>query len=111
MGLYLLNTSVDAVDPNPQQIFEDLTINDQESIAELIVETILGYENAIDEYDDIDPGEHNFNKGLDINLFFSSCFQNSSLNVAIWLIKPVCHNYVDRVINYHGNVDPPPPKS
>ena len=42
MGLYLLNISVDTADPNPEHIPEDLSINDQESIVEIVVEKILG---------------------------------------------------------------------
>ncbi len=59
MGLYLLNISVDSPDPNPESIPEDLSINDQESIIEIVLEKILGYEDAIEEYDDNDTEDHN----------------------------------------------------
>ena len=49
MGIYLLNISVDTKDPHPEYIPEDLSINDQESIVEIVVEKILGFENAIQE--------------------------------------------------------------
>jgi hypothetical protein len=49
-----INICVDAADPNPQYIPENLEINDQESIIELIFENVLGYENFIQEYDDED---------------------------------------------------------
>ncbi|MFD1551039.1 hypothetical protein DNU06_04440 [Putridiphycobacter roseus] len=67
MALYLLNISVDTADLNPQSVPEDLSINDQESIVEIILEKILGYENAIEEYDDNDKeGQHkNSNVKLD----------------------------------------------
>ncbi len=68
MGLYLLNISVDTADPNPEHIPEDLSINDQESIIEIVVEKILGYENAIEEYDDNDTEEHNKNTNVKIDL-------------------------------------------
>lgn len=58
MGLYLLNISVDAVDPYPDYIPEDLSVNDQESIVEIVVEEILGYEDAIDEFDEHDNEDH-----------------------------------------------------
>ncbi len=54
MGLYLLNISVDSSDQNLNSIPEDLSINDQESIIEIIIEKVLGFENAIEEYDDHD---------------------------------------------------------
>ncbi len=68
MGLYLLNISVDTADPNPEHIPEDLSINDQESIVEIVVEKILGYENAIEEYDDNDTEEHNKKTNVKIDL-------------------------------------------
>lgn len=68
MGLYLLNISVDTADPNPGHIPEDLSINDQESIIEIVVEKILGYENAIKEYDDNDTEEHNNKTNVKIDL-------------------------------------------
>lgn len=68
MSFYLLNISVDVADPNPQHIAEDLTYNDQESIIELFVEQVLGYENAINEYDEHDHENHNKKKNVTIDL-------------------------------------------
>lgn len=68
MGIYLLNISVDIADPNPEYIPEDLSINDQESIVEIIVEQVLGYEDAIKEYDDNDSEDHNRKTNLKIEL-------------------------------------------
>ena len=59
MSLYLLNISVDSPDYFSNSISEDLSFNDQESIVEIVVEQVLGYENAIKEYDDNDTEEHN----------------------------------------------------
>ena len=58
IGLHLLNVSVDTADPNPEYIPEDLSINDQESIIEIVLEKVLGYEDAIKEYDDQDTEDH-----------------------------------------------------
>ncbi len=68
MGLYLLNISVDVSDPNPQFVPEDLSINDQESIVEMIVEKVLGYENAIEEHDDHDTEDQNEKKNVKVDL-------------------------------------------
>ncbi len=68
MGLYLLNISVDAADPYPEHIPEDLSFNDQESLIEIFVEKILGYEDAIKEYDDHDKEDHNKNTNVKIDL-------------------------------------------
>lgn len=64
MGLYLLNISVDTADPNPEHIPEDLSINDQESIVEFVVEKVLGFEDVIKEYDDHDTGGHSKKKNV-----------------------------------------------
>lgn len=54
MALYLLNCSVDTSDIRPNYLAEDLTINDQETFIEIIVEKVLGFENAIPENEDCD---------------------------------------------------------
>jgi hypothetical protein len=68
MGLYLLNISVDTSDPNPEHIPEDLSINDQESIIEIVLEKVLGYEDAIKEFDDHDTEDHNKKTNVKIDL-------------------------------------------
>ncbi len=68
MALYLLNLSVDPPNPHPTHIPEDLSINKQESIIEIVVEKILGYENAIKEYDDHDTENNNKKKNVKIDL-------------------------------------------
>lgn len=69
MGLFFLNISVDTADFNPEYFSEDLTINDQESIIEIVVEGILGYEDAIKEHEDHDRAEHNCKVNFKIDLF------------------------------------------
>jgi len=54
MALYLLNCSVDTSAIFQNNIPENLTFNEQESILELIIEKGLGFENAIPENDDCD---------------------------------------------------------
>ncbi|WP_339878576.1 hypothetical protein [uncultured Algoriphagus sp.] len=74
MGLYLFNLSVDTSDPNPRHIPEDLSINDQESMVELVAEQILGMEDAFEEFDDTDSEDQTSKKNLkpDFLKFFSS---------------------------------------
>ncbi|WP_090245690.1 hypothetical protein [Lishizhenia tianjinensis] len=50
----MINISVDSKDPNAFRVHEDTSINDQESLLEIFVEKILGFENAFAEYDDQD---------------------------------------------------------
>ena len=68
MSLFLLNISVDTADFNPNFISEDLSLNDQESIIEIIVEQVLGYEDAFMEYDDNDREDHHKKTNLKIEL-------------------------------------------
>lgn len=68
MGLYFLNISVDTVDAYPNHIPEDLSFNDQESIVEIVLEQVLGYENAIAEYDDNDTEDHTKKGNFKIDL-------------------------------------------
>ena len=64
MSFYLLNLSVDAVDTTPIYLSEDIRINDQESIIELLIEKVLGYDHAIPESENGDSDEKNDKKGL-----------------------------------------------
>ena len=54
MAIYFLNCSIDAPDIQILSQQENLKFNDQESIVELLVEKVLGFENAIIEQDDVD---------------------------------------------------------
>ncbi len=56
--LHLINISVNVSNINQPFIPEDLTINNQESIIEIVVEQVLGYEDAFKEYDDNDSEDH-----------------------------------------------------
>ena len=58
LALYLLNCSIDTSDLYHDEAQENLTINHQESVAELIIEKILGFESAIPESDDSDSGDN-----------------------------------------------------
>ncbi len=67
MGLYLLNLSVDTIEHAPSSLPQNMSVNDQESIVELLVEKVLGYEDAIKEVDDNDREEHNEKKNTKID--------------------------------------------
>jgi hypothetical protein len=110
MGLYLLNISVDTADPNPEHIPENLSINDQESIVEIVVEKILGYENAIKEYDDHDTEDHNKKANVKIDLTTHSIVDNAlnqSFSETTRHKFPVHNTYLT---NGFQKLDIPPPK-
>lgn len=109
LGLYLLNTSVDFEDLNPEYIAEDLTINDQESILEIILEKILGYENAIHEYDDYDSDESKKQSSVKFEIKI-----NSGNNIPICLTgKRVSDHYYyldSHLSKGHYKLHTPPPE-
>lgn len=72
LGLYFLNISVDTADLSPRHLPEDLSFNDQESVIEIIVEQVLGFQDAIKEYDDNDTEDHNTKTNLKIDWVVSS---------------------------------------
>lgn len=70
MALYILNCSVDTKDINPNYIPENLAINDQETLLEIVIEKVLGFENAIPEYDDTDSENNSLVKKTIAIAFF-----------------------------------------
>lgn len=95
MAIHLLNLSVDAPDLTPSYIAEDLMINDQESVMELIAETVLGFEDAFPEYDDNDGNEIREKTGK-LSLICPVC-----LNETVLLHKsPMVSKYGDYTFAY-----------
>lgn len=57
MALHIFNLSIDAPDAQPESIAEDLSVNDIESVTELVLEKLLMIENAIPESDEKDTDD------------------------------------------------------
>ncbi|MCG8308509.1 MAG: hypothetical protein MI975_14040 [Cytophagales bacterium] len=110
MGLYLLNISVDTADPNPEYIPEDLSFNDQESIVEIIIEKVLGFEDAIKEYDDHDTADHNKKKNVKIDLLVYTAKTNNYSHNQLIERKKFYPYYEARLINGFLEIASPPPK-
>lgn len=110
MGLYLLNISVDTVDPNPDHIPEDLSFNDQESIIEIVLEKVLGYEDAIKEYDDHDTEEHNKQKNIKVDLLVHVIKVDKFNHNLIDERKNLYPDYEARLTKGFNKLDSPPPK-
>ena len=94
MSLYLLNISVDSPDRYPDYIPEDLSINDQESIIEILVEKVLGYGDVFKEYDDPDKEDHNSGSSLKIKLTVHQSDHYYSRNHLLMSKKKKLHGYV-----------------
>ena len=70
LSLVIFNLSIDIPDPHSDAVSEDLTVNDIESISELVIEKLLGFENAFVEYDDHDlEDEGGFCKKVDFKFY------------------------------------------
>lgn len=111
MGLYLLNISVDAPDCYIDGIPEDLSYNDQESLLEMIVEQVLGFEDAFKEYDDIDHQDHSKNnkkQNIDFNYQNILSF-NINQQTELSNLKFDYYQFIYN--NVFLNIDTPPPKA
>lgn len=110
MGVYLLNISVDTVDPTPEYIAEDLSFNDQESIVEIVVEKFLGYTNLIKEYDDHDTEDHNKEKNTEVDLLTPLALANKKNDQHFTEKKPLFSFYNNHLADGFIEIDSPPPK-
>lgn len=111
MGLYILNLSADTADPESQHIAEDLSINDQESMVEVLVETVLGFEDTFDEFDDPDGEDHNKKTTQKIDLVLHNPADQKQLTNTSYLAE---NKFLDpRVVLTLGfyQLDYPPPNS
>ena len=112
MAMYLLNICVDLPDQLPSNIPEDLSFNDQESMIEIFIEQVLGYEDAIPEHDDNDPSQKTTiksNTALDTFVlpFLKSKFDN-------WAVKARRQNnsfYLAHIPACYLEIHSPPPES
>lgn len=111
MGLYLLNISVDTADHNPRHIPEDLTFNDQESIIEIVVEKILGFEDAIVEYDDHDPEDHNNKTNVKLDQVVQQTGDSVKKRSSAELRSQKFPDYSTCLTNGFQKLDIPPPKA
>jgi hypothetical protein len=110
MGIYLLNISVDTADPYPDYIPEDLSYNDQESIVEIIIEKVLGFENAIEEYDDRDSEDHNKKKNVKIDFLVYESNKTESIIKYLKNKKQLFIRSKDQLTSGFKEIDSPPPK-
>lgn len=110
MGLHLLNISVDSADPEPEHVPEDLSFNDQESIVEIVLEKILGYEDAIEEYDDHDTEDHHKKTKTQIDLITQYMADSDILQSSMPTQKQKFSSYITYISTGFCQLDTPPPK-
>ncbi len=110
MALYFLNISVDTTDRHPNFIPENLSINDQESIIEIVVEKVLGYEDAIKEYDDHDEEDHTYKANFKIDILNLQSFTDDSTLAFVEIISKKYPSHSFSLTNGHYKLKTPPPK-
>lgn len=110
MCFYMLNLSVDAPDPIQHNSTQDLSFNDQESIIELLVEKVLGFESAIVEFDDNDTShEQRQKKNLSLDFFvLDNLFSKIEHNFALKSNQHALAIAEDFKIRYSEVYSPPP---
>jgi hypothetical protein len=111
MAGYLLNISVDTPDGTPKGVSEDLSINDQESLIEIVLEQVMGFENALAEFDDPDADDQHKKKESK-SVFFSMSISANDLVI----FKPYskARYLITNQPDYpeeRSDLDSPPPKS
>ena len=108
LGIYFLNISVDISEP--ASIPEDLSFNDQESIVEIVVEKILGFENAFEEYDDHDTEDHNTNSQVQIDLVVPFLNNPQTTYLMVGTKKKQLLDFDPLLRSGFPKIDTPPPK-
>lgn len=109
-ALFLLNVSIDSPDTYHQTVHEDLAFNDQETIIELVVEKILGYEDAFPEYDDTDSENEEKKAGFKIEVISASDLALFSFVEAVNDRKEF-HLLKENLLTGYAQFEGPPPRS
>ena len=109
LAVHILNCSIDPPDVLPESTPEDLTINEIESVAELVAEDILDIENAVPEEDEHDSED---GTSLDTKKVCSFCDKKTFSRCAISYLVDV--SSVDITVpnfysfQYSEVLNPPP---
>jgi len=97
-------------DANPDSAPEDLTINDQETVVELVLEKCIGIENAIEEHDEPGDESQSFEIIKEFQLF-SPAYTNITFHQhCIEFDKQIPEEIID-LPTIVSEIVPPPPKA
>ncbi|MEQ8471521.1 MAG: hypothetical protein RIC35_10060 [Marinoscillum sp.] len=111
MAAYVLNFSVDAPDAQTDHVAEDLSINDMESVAEIVLEEWMEIEDAIPEHDESDANDSTmtFKKSFD---FFCMEFKKEPAYISDFLSNNGFLAYQKNFYQqFFPEFTPPPPKA
>jgi hypothetical protein len=112
LAIHIFNLSVDTRDSRPDYMPEDLSFNDLESVAEIVLEQVLNINDAFAEHDEndsedmgsIEPEE----EILFCHRFKFECVRFSRHNLKLLYSD----NYIEQYSSqFHPEIVPPPPKA
>lgn len=110
MALHILNCSVDMPDTKSDNISENSSCNDMESIVEIILEQVLGIDNAIAEFDEQDSDSYKDN--IELCDDYCSAHQSFKLNYNFNFSQATVFHYTEQYSGqFHSEITPPPPKA
>jgi hypothetical protein len=112
MALHILNFSIDSPDAQPDEVPENLALNDIESVAELVLEQLMGFDNVIAEHDEHDTEDGGSLSVAKILFFFQSVVYFNIKDI-VTPISSVTSNsfYTDSyALQFHPEIVPPPPQ-
>lgn len=112
LGVYLFNISIDVTDSSRYGITLNREFNEQESIVELIVEKVLGYENAISEGDDTESEDQENTAKSNLKIEYITHCANPAFN-SEFTFKPAKKHFtgsVEYLNNGYIQLSTPPPK-
>jgi hypothetical protein len=109
VALNILNFSIDAPDPHIQSVQEDLSINDMESIVEIVLEKMLGLDDALAENDE-QENENSFQFKQHLDYFVLSYIIIPQKIKIIPQIEKTTSYKPYFLLSFYPDICPPPPK-
>jgi hypothetical protein len=112
MAIHIFNLSVDTRDAKPDYVPEDLSFNDLESVAEIMLEQVLNINNALSEHDESDT-EDGGSIELKKEILITHKFRFEYIPFFKYNLKLLySDNYKEQYSSqFHPEIVPPPPKA
>lgn len=111
MTALFINTSVDPIDPNGDWVAEDLSVNEMETIIEIVAEQILDIEDCFKETNDDDPDNSTTVKVLkDISQYIPVKITAPKLGLALIDVLPTPDYFKRFNSQFISEINAPPPK-
>lgn len=111
LALHLFNVCVDSPDAQPAYLPEDLSINEMESVVEIVLEKGFEIENAISEHDEpIESDTQNIEQSKELKLF-TNHYVIKLINSILEKVKYYSFYATPSYSAGVQEINPPPPKA